>query len=352
MNYQNKVTLIIPIFNAEEYLHRCLKSVMVQRYKNFEVILINDGSSDNSISIIQNFLNIDNRFRYFFQDNAGPSSARNLGIEKARGKYLSFIDADDWLSGDYIEKLVTPMQNNNPDLVCAGYFEVNSNFPEGIKLHDFQPEYLNRKIDKSLFQSNLFTGVSGVLWGKLFKKEVFIKNNIHFNKDIKLSEDLLVILEYSKYINEVFIIHNSIYYYNRLNENGLSRKVSINKYYDLKLFLGELDKFREEVSFKNFEKIKTRRLYSFMIQLLRNNTMSKEEYYKAADFLVKNETSFTIDTIVVKKMDKVILKNVFKKKYFIAWMLTMAYDLLSEVKNIKRRLSFHLIKIAKKLSFS
>lgn len=332
MNIQPKITVIIPVYNAERYIKRCLKSVTSQSYKNFEVILINDGSTDSSESIIKKYINADNRFRYFSQNNSGPSFARNLGIKKAKGDYLSFIDADDWVSPDYLEKLITPMLNNGTDLVCAGYYEVNPRFPKGLKLHDFREELFNKNINKKSFQSNLFNGVSGVLWGKLFKKEIFDCNNILLNPNLTLSEDLLAVLEYSRFIDKVFIIPDAIYYYNRLDESGLSRGLNLEKYLSLKVFFKEVERFREELSFLDLELIKDKRKYSFMIQLLKDQSRSKKEYYKIADFLVENESPLDPNIFQRKQLDKLILRDIFNGNYFRSWILLRVYKTVKQMK--------------------
>lgn len=334
MSKNLEITIIIPVFNAEKYLVRCLESIICQTYKNFEVILINDGSTDKSERIILDFVKSYNRFRYFSQSNAGPSLARNLGIKEAKGKYLAFIDADDWLGPDYLEKLVIPMQKPLIDLVCAGYYEVNKDYPKGLQLHDFQPEFFTSSIDKKRFQVNLFNGLTGVLWGKLFKKEIFLVNNIEFHPNLRLSEDLLAVLEYSLYLNKVFIIPDSIYFYNRLNENGLSTGLNIEKYYSLKKFFQELEPFRKKLDFIDFEQKKNNRLNSFMIELLKANASSKQKYYTIADFLVRNEKSFHPHITQISKKNYLILKNIFNGNFYSSWIIMKTYLNLKAIKNI------------------
>ena len=114
------ITIIIPIYNAEQYLNECLESVINQTYTEWECILINDGSSDNSEKICQYFINKDNRFIYYHQENQGLSLTRNRGIEEAKGEYIYFLDADDYISNNCIELLIKEcIKYNNPDIICA-----------------------------------------------------------------------------------------------------------------------------------------------------------------------------------------------------------------------------------------
>ena len=103
------ISIIVPIYNVENYLRQCLDSIMGQTYKNFECLLINDGSPDHSADICREYVSKDSRFRYFEKENGGVSSARNLGIEYSKGEYITFIDSDDWVDSDYLEALYTTL---------------------------------------------------------------------------------------------------------------------------------------------------------------------------------------------------------------------------------------------------
>lgn len=330
---QPLISIVVPVYNAEKQLPQMLDSIIRQSYETWETILVNDGSTDQSEQIIRQYIKKDSRFRYFSQSNAGPSVARNLGIKQSQGQYLSFIDADDWVCSTYLEKLIEPMLAYDVDLVCAGYFEVNPKFPQGLKLHDFQSSFFQKNIDKQAYQSNLFNGVSGVLWAKLFKKEIFQQNNITLHPELRLSEDLIAVLEYSKYIGSVYIIPDSIYFYNRLEEDGLSSNLSIEKYKNLDIFLSELDKFQNELDFLNLEEIKNKRKYSLMIQLLKANLDTKAEFYKTAEFLVKKESSQPLNNLPSNKINKYILNSLFNQKFFNSYIILKAYQVLKQIKN-------------------
>lgn len=327
------ISIIVPVFNAEKQLPRMLDSAIRQSYVNWEMILVNDGSSDNSESILRKYVHQDLRFRYFTQINSGPSIARNRGIQEAKGKYMTFIDADDWVRPDYLEKLIQPMLKTDTDLVCAGYFEVNPQFPDGLKLHDFPVENFNQIVEKREYQSNLFNGVSGVLWAKLFKKEIFIENNIQLPHNLRFSEDLIAVLDYSRFIKKAFIIPDAIYYYNRLNDDGLSGRLNTRKFQDLDLFFQEMDRFKQELNFLDLNAIKNKRKYSFMIQLLKDHSNSRKEFYEVADFLVKKESPFNSTLLQENKMNNFALKSIFKGNYFQSWVLLRTYQLLKKYKN-------------------
>lgn len=327
------ISIIVPVYNAEKHLSKMLDSVLEQTYAHWELVLVNDGSIDTTEHIILDYLQKDQRIRCFNQSNSGPSIARNKGIEEAKGIYLSFIDADDWVSPLYLEKLIEPMLTTETDMVCAGYYEVNPQFRQGLQLHDFKKEDVNQNISKETYQSNLFNGVSGVLWSKLFKKEIFRKNAIKLNPQLRLSEDLIAVLEYSTYIQNAYIIPNALYYYNRMDEVGLSGQLKISNYQDLKIFLEEVEKYRGELSFINLDAVKNKRKYNFMTKLLRDHVDSKKEFYKMADFLVQNESPLDSKMVQNNKMNDKILKWVFDGKYFRALASLKMYEFLRNIKH-------------------
>lgn len=327
------ISIITPVYNAEKHLSKMLDSVIKQSYKEWELILVNDGSTDNSAQIIKAYLSKDDRIRFFSQSNAGPSMARNKGVANAKGTYLSFIDADDWITQDYLHKLINPMLNHSTDLVCAGYYEINPQFPLGLKLHDFKKEQFNQNLDKQTYQTNVFKGVSGVLWAKLFKSQIFIENDIQFHPELRLSEDLIAVLEYSFHIQRAYILPDSIYYYNRLAEDSLSGRSSINHYKGLILLIKEIKKLKNEIPFLDLDVITNKRKYSFMIQLLKDHSFSKHEFYKTADFLVENESPLDPNIFQNNKINDQVLKAIFQGNYFYSWSIMKTYLLLKRIKN-------------------
>lgn len=125
MNSNPKVSIIIPVYNTEKYLSRCLNSLVKQTLHDIEIICINDGSEDNSLSILENYASSDERIVLIDQKNQGQSVARNRGIEIARGKYIGFVDSDDWVDDNYFEKLYCAAENNNCDIAVAGIIRLS-----------------------------------------------------------------------------------------------------------------------------------------------------------------------------------------------------------------------------------
>lgn len=215
------VSIIIPVYNSEEYIEQCIESLINQTYEEIEIIIVNDGSTDNSERIIEKYKVKDNRIVYFPQKNSGPSVARNQGISIASGKYILFVDSDDKVESSYVELLVDAMELSSSDLVCCGYKDF-SEFGV-IEHHDFP---FNKTTSKEAIIEFVCQGTGGVLWSKLFKREIIMEHKLLMDKDIFMSEDLIFVLEYVCYCSSFSSINTFLYHYNRLNQNSISANIS------------------------------------------------------------------------------------------------------------------------------
>lgn len=212
----NKVSIIIPIYNCESYLVTCLNSVKQQTYKNIEVLLVDDGSQDKSVDICQKFVEIDNRFLLFKKENGGVSSARNLGITKSSGDFITFVDGDDWLDENAISNMVDSQRQNDADIVCASLNTIWPHANEKVLLPDMKSN-LN---DKKNTCEVLYTIHEGSV-AKLYKKEIIDKYNMIFNEAVSNGEDSIFIHEYFSLCNSINFIAKVVYQYNKLENNTL-----------------------------------------------------------------------------------------------------------------------------------
>ena len=190
------ISIVIPIYNAEKYLEECLNSIKNQTYKNFEVIMVNDGSKDESETICKRFLEYDARFRYFTKENGGVSSARNLGLDNVKGDFITFIDSDDWIAENHLELLINSIKKTNSDIVVSCYKEFDNNIDtyytivytkQEKNLLNF--EKMNRDDFLTIFPKLMSINVCfNNAVAKLFRKELV--NNLRFDTSIKYGEDL------------------------------------------------------------------------------------------------------------------------------------------------------------------
>ncbi|KAB8287933.1 glycosyltransferase family 2 protein [Bifidobacterium avesanii] len=207
------LSIIVPVYNSEKYLSICLDSLVNQTFSDFEIIIIDDGSSDKSIEICKEFSASDNRILYFRKENGGVSSARNLGIKHAKGKYITFVDADDYLDKEILEHAISDISNY--DLIQWDYSIIPSNYDKQhfIFANNISKDTLFAnaiyKFDQECDLGNYFRAC----WGKIFRTSLIVDNDILFPEDIYIGEDAIFLLNYLSYSNLVKIIPEKGYYY-------------------------------------------------------------------------------------------------------------------------------------------
>ena len=234
MNQNIKVSIIIPVYNTEKYVEKCINSIRNQSYKNLEIIIIDDGSTDDSSLICTNLSKKDKRIVYKKIKNGGVSNARNYGLNISTGDYISFVDSDDYISNDYIEKLVKIAIEKNSQIVVCGLTEVTPETEQKISIYKEMKERCKDITFPKKIEDYLLTFEFNSSCSQLISKDLININNIEFNKNIKYGEDMLFSLDC--YINskKTYYLKQYGYYYIR-NDNSAMGKVdtkSINKYYD------------------------------------------------------------------------------------------------------------------------
>ena len=212
MNKLNKysVSLIIPVYNVDMYIQKCLESIINQiNFPEYEVIIVDDGSTDKSAKICKKYSEVYDNIYYFRKENGGVSSARNFGIEKSTGTYIMFIDGDDYIKNDYISKLYDTAIKENYDLVIGNYSLL---FESGKKI-SYRKHVKSRNYKKNIALRELLSGgnIGNNLFDKLFRTSIAKK--IRFDSNIKIGEDLLYIYNYLHYCKKIFGLFNDGYYY-------------------------------------------------------------------------------------------------------------------------------------------
>lgn len=218
------VSVIIPVYNVQQYLPQCVESILAQTYQNLEIILVDDGSTDDSGRLCDDFAEKDSRLKVFHVPNGGPAKARNIGLDCATGEYIVFVDSDDCVSEDWLNVLFNGIQSG-VGLFCAAYTDIS--MYGKVYCNDFAVEQYTRQA----LINCVLSGTGGVLWGKIFRSNIIKQENIRLPENLFMCEDMIFILEYIRYTDSWGASNQSIYFYNRLNSNGISRKISY-KYID------------------------------------------------------------------------------------------------------------------------
>ena len=182
------ITIIVPVYKVEDYLERCIESIINQTYNNLEIILVDDGSPDNCGKICDEYQIRDKRIKVIHKENGGVSAARNDGIAASTGQYIAFIDSDDYIKKEYIEKLYLNLKKNNCDISICSYVETNDNtYPVEKNKEETYIYNSEQVMEKIMYQREIYTSV----WCKLFKKELF--GNIVFPTESNIGEDLATV---------------------------------------------------------------------------------------------------------------------------------------------------------------
>lgn len=216
-------SIIVPVYNSELYLEKCLDSLLLQSYQDFEVILVDDGSIDKSGAICDEYASKDVRIFVFHEKNGGVSSARNKGLSVARGKYISFVDSDDWVTPDYLSVFAEARSRFDYDLVYMEMLPVEERGEStDFCLKNVAAETKNELIDVLSFLLLDFKGF-GFTWNKSFKRDIIKQHHLLFDLNYSMGEDRLFTLDYCCCIQSVKLFPRQTYYY-RMNESSLSHQ--------------------------------------------------------------------------------------------------------------------------------
>lgn len=211
------ISIVVPVYKVEPYLAQCIESILRQTYSNFELILVDDGSPDRSGAICDEFAKQDSRIRVIHKKNDGVSKARNIGINRAKGEWLCFVDADDLLDSQYLQKFHERIDLDS-DYCIQGSFNISE--------EHITPrwQYLDQDfiIGEDVITTDILRNV--VPWGKLFRLDIIRDNDITFNEYISRGEDTLFCIDFLYHTKKISTIGYSGYYYRRNNSNSLSRR--------------------------------------------------------------------------------------------------------------------------------
>ena len=227
------ISILMPVYNSQEYLKNTVQDVIDQSYKDWELILVDDGSKDNSKNICIELQKSDSRIRFISKENEGVSSTRNTALDNARGKYIAFIDSDDLVHKDYLKTLLSSMEKSNGQLAVCGFKErkISANGQVEELSRVFCPKEVIAMEDmKDLIMDFGNSGLLNPLWNKLYSREIIEKNNIRFKEEVETGEDFIFNLQYFRKIKNICFSKEELYYYIRRNNNSITYQYIDNMY--------------------------------------------------------------------------------------------------------------------------
>lgn len=256
------LSLIIPVYNQELYIERCLSAIELQKSNKIEVIIIDDGSSDQSKNIISEYCYRNNNFYYFYQKNSGVSSARNFGLQKAQGTYVSFIDPDDKIRDDYVEKVLEVIQNKSIEMLCFNAKRVKFDGTKSniLTLNNARIKVYPHDGINGYLLGYLYDLIEAYVWNKIYNMNVIRKYHITFDCNQKICEDLLFNAEYIEHINEIETVNFSLYEYYIYKNSAIHGY----KPYSVYQYIRFIDAFNH-IAYKNNYVIPAHNLMSFYI---------------------------------------------------------------------------------------
>ena len=313
----SKVSVIVPVYNVEEYLDKCLSSLVNQTLKDIEIIVVNDGSKDNSQKIIDKYAKKYKCIKAYKKENGGVSSARNFGIKKATGEYIGFVDSDDWVEPDMYEKMYNKAVSKDFDIVLCDAKEIYNNHTKSIKIT------LKNDINSKNELKPLLTKIYPVLWNKIYKNKIM--NLIQFKKKVWY-EDVEYLYRLFPYINNVGMVDEEFY-------NYLQREGSIVKTIDKRLY-DYIDNWNTIIEFykkNNFYKEYKKELEFCYVRYLYATFIKRACFFDQKDFDIAVEAA-------IKNVEKTFPK--YKKNTYFYKSFKGIYLLIfnKHIANILRKI--------------
>ncbi len=212
------ISIIVPVYNVERYLEKCITSILNQSFSNFELILVDDESKDGSGGICDKYAENDSRVRVIHKQNAGVSSARNTGLDSARGRYIMFCDSDDYVSPYWCETMKRAIEQYPGELICHGIKNVSED-----ALIEESTDVCVCKFERLSYYEMYCAGLSGACWNKIYEKHIIDQNCLRFDENVVVGEDVIFETAYAKFCKGCVCVSDELYYYVKREGSALTR---------------------------------------------------------------------------------------------------------------------------------
>lgn len=311
-----KISIIVPVYNAEKYLHRCIDSILAQTYTDFELLLINDGSKDNSGFICDEYKDKDTRIRVFHKENGGVSSARNLGLDNAKGEWISWVDSDDYIDSTMLDKLYKSAVIDNADITYCNFYMVWKHAIEKYSLK-------SSSFDKFKMLVNWMCEPWTICWASLIKSSLYNDNKIRFLSEFNYCEDFYMSIVLRYYARKVVHIEDTLYFYNRCNESSVTSASQNALMLDKKkAYLSLLSFFKEKNEFDRYKKY----LYWRIIETQQYWLFNTKSFSNYIEFIPEAfEELWSCPTVSFKR--KVMIWCIIHRMSFVASFMLKYYNI-------------------------
>lgn len=324
----DKVSIIVPVYNVEKYLDKCLDSIINQTYKNLEIILINDGSTDNSSEICEKYAKIDNRIIVVNNINKGVSYARNCGIKLSTGKYILFVDSDDTVDINYVYYLLCENKNDKYDIIYCGIKDIFKYKKKYIiKDRLIRKDGLTGELRKDYY---FLIDILRVPFVKLYKSEIIKKYNIFFSENISSGEDQIFNFKYYRYVKKYKLINLPLYNYYHIQDKSLSKIRNIKTFNMIKIKLMEEKIFLHDMNIDYKEIV----FFNHIIDAIKDFTVLEDDRksYNSCKDRIYQLSSLLEEKCRCITWKKYIIRFFLEKKFYLPIYL---YCLFNYYKNRK-----------------
>lgn len=323
------ISIILPVYNVEKYIEKAVKSVVQQTYTNFELLVINDGTKDNSIQKIEKFVT-DSRIKILHKENGGLSDARNYGLERAQGDYIYFIDSDDWIEPNLLTLCIDKIEKESVDVVVFGYF-LDTEDKNGNLISTSQVIHEHNEINLNNSNSNMSDNTIGLLgyaWNKLYSSSFLKKHNFKFEKGVSLVEDILFNTQVFTFIDTIHFVNVPLYHYSNRPVETLIKTFHKNSF---ELYLKKNESLKPFLSYwkvnskNNFlanslllgMRYCTNNLFAF-----KNELSERQKYNYLKSMIIHPETQRLIPFYIPRnKVDSFYKTIVLKKRALLLYLI-------------------------------
>lgn len=334
-----KVSIIVPVYNSEIYLEKCINSIINQTYKNLEILLINDGSKDNSLQILYEYAKKDLRIRVIDRQNNGVSATRNLGIEKSTGEYICFIDADDWIECNMIEKLYNTIKQKDVDAVrCNYYTHLGAKRIIGKSVNMKDKICHSDELKNDILNEFIIGNINSFVWLLIVKSDI-LKNKIKFVTKVHMMEDTIFYVELLYNIKTLYFLNEPLYHYvyNKSGACANSKYIlrNIESIIEGNVYIKNIISQNSNLCIEQIKKINALHLNSintFLYYLFKYKINKKDLIDKIKGIREKEELNSILNNYNTKyiKVGKKIITLMLKQKkynvlYFCYYILSIPY---------------------------
>lgn len=230
----SRFSIIVPVYNTEKYIKECVDSILNQTYQNYELILVDDGSTDTSSKICDEYKSKDSRIKVIHKTNGGLVSARKAGAEEATGEYIACIDSDDWIDNEYLSEFEKIIEKYKPDIICGGLTYVYNTYTKkldsGIQYGIYDKEKIKKEIYPILIEGENGVGFNNCLCGKVIKRNIYLPSQMAVDDKIKIAEDHACLKPCIINSDKIYLLNSHKYYYRQNNESMTKEKKALDLY--------------------------------------------------------------------------------------------------------------------------